>query len=225
MRYAILSCLALALLSSNLCPGATVPVAADVTVNAANPDSNLNSITTRGGLLSGLDNTGSDYSFFLKFDLSSVDANEVGSAKLIGTYTDDFGPVDSFHQLFFVPDDSWSESSVTWTTRPALGPASADGFDAIAHNPGNIIQFDVTEDVRREAAGDGVLSFGLATIDGRFEDLEFFASREFDAARAFHIDIASGPAAIPLPPAALAGSALLAGALIIAMRTSRPYAR
>jgi hypothetical protein len=224
MRH-VLAVLAWTLAAARMVSGGVVPVAADVTVNAANANSNLNSITTRGGLLSGLDDTGSDYSFFLKFNLASVNPNDVASATLIGNYTDDFGPVDSFHQLYFVPDDGWSESTVTWNTRPALGATGADGFDATAHSPGDVIQFDVTEEVRREAAGDGILSFALATVDGRFEDLEFFASREFDSARAFHIDITSVQAAIPLPSAALAGSALLAAALIIAMRSARPYAR
>src|SRR5262245_58248763 len=93
---------------------ATVPVLADVTLNQANPDSNLNSITTRGGLLSGLDNTGSDYTFLLKFDLSALSAASISSATLVGTHTDDFGPVESFHQVYFVPDDTWSETGVTW---------------------------------------------------------------------------------------------------------------
>ena len=93
-----------------------VPVAEDVTVNRANEDSNLNNITTRGGLLSGLDDTGSDYQFFLKFILPP---QSVASAKLVGTYTDKYGDVDSFHQTFFVPDDSWSETTMTFNNRPA----------------------------------------------------------------------------------------------------------
>jgi hypothetical protein len=223
-RVAILAALVSIMTASTF--AAVVPVAADVSVNAANADSNLNNITTRGGLLSGLDDTGSDYRFFLKFNLGGIDPADVGAATLIGTYTDDFGPVDSFHQLFFIADDSWDETTITWNTKPALGPASADGFDATAHAPGDVVQFDVTEDVKREAAGDGLLSFALTTIDGRFEDLEFFASREFDAARAFRIQIdASTPNPIPLPPALVAGPAVLAAALVIASRAARPYAR
>jgi hypothetical protein len=204
---------------------AVVPVGADVTVNAANADSNLNTITTRGGLLSGLDDTGSDYRFFLKFNLEGIGPSDIGAAKLIGTYTDDFDSPDSFHQLYFVADDSWDESSVTWNTKPALGAATAGGFDAAAHSPGDSIEFDVTTELVNEAGGDGVLSFALTTIDGRFEDLEFFASREFDPARAFRLEIDAPPVdAIPLPSALVAGPAVLAGALIIATRAARLYA-
>jgi hypothetical protein len=224
MRRLIVS-LTLISAAVNVAVAAVVPVAADVTVNAANPDSNLNTITTRGGLLSGLDDTGSDYRFFLQFNLGAIDPADVGPADLVGTYTDDFGPVDSFHQLYFVVDDGWSESSVTWNTKPALGPATADGFDATVKSPGEEVRFDVTADVAREAAGDGVLSFALTTVDGRFEDLEFFASREFDPGRAFRIAIRTPPAAVPLPPAAAAGATALAAAFIIASRCARPDAR
>jgi hypothetical protein len=231
MRLAIMLISVVSVLSLSGAPGraALVPVAADVSVNAANPDSNLNTITTRGGLLSGLDDTGSDYRFFLKFNVGAAVAPEdIGTARLVGTYTDDFGPVDSFHQLFFVPDDSWDESTVTWNTKPALGTAIAGAaFDAIDHSPGDVIEFDVTADVLRETIDDGVLSLALTTIDGRFEDLEFFASREFDPARAFRLVIeadAQPPTGIPLPPAVASGSIALAGALLVATRGARPYA-
>ena len=206
--------------------GGTVPVAADVTVNAANADSNLNAITTRGGLLSGLDDTGSDYRFFLKFQLASIDPAKIAAARLVGTYTDDFGPVDSFHQLYFVADDGWDETTVTWNSQPALGPATAGGFEATAHAPGDVVHFDVTAEVIREAAGDGMLSLTLTTIDGRFEDLEFFASREFDPARAFRLEIDDAPAGvIPLPSALHVAPVVLACALMIATRAARSYAR
>jgi hypothetical protein len=217
----------LALLMCAFAWGGVVPVAADVSVNAANADSNLNAITTRGGLLSGLDDTGSDYRFFLKFNLPPTDPDTVGVAQLVGTYTDDFGPVDSFHQLYFVDDDSWDETTITWNNKPALGAATPDGFEATAHAPGDVIHFDVTADVMREAAGDGVLSFALTTIDGRFEDLEFFGSREFDAGRAFRLEIFPAPpaGAIPLPSPLHVGPVVLASALLIATRATRSYAR
>jgi hypothetical protein len=231
MRASIIAAICVGFVCGRARGGMVVYSVADVTVNALNPDSNLNTITTRGGLLSGLDNLGSDYRFFLKFSLGGFDPQSIGAATLIGTYTDDFKPaVDSFHQLYFVTDDAWDESAVTWNTMPALGDATAGSFDAIAHSPGDVISFDVTAQVKREAAGDRVASFALATIDGRFEDLEYFASREFDPARAFRIQIDSPtvppPGAIPLPAASVAGAVVLAATLlIIAMRNRRPYAR
>jgi hypothetical protein len=161
-----------------------VPVQQDVTVNAANPLSNLNSITTRGGLLCGLDNTGSDYSFF--------------------------GSTDSFHQVYFVPNDAWDETTVTWNTAPAHGGATAGGTDIGGSAPGDEVRFDVTADAVREAGGDGILSLGFATIDGRSQDLEFFASREFDPDRAFRLETSGDAAvAVPLPPASFPALALM----------------
>ena len=183
-----------------------VPVTEDVTVNRANPDSNLNNITTRGGLLSGLDDTGSDYQFYLKFILPP---QPVGSAKLIGTHTDKYGVVDSFHQTFFVQDDSWSETTMTFDNRPATSSPAGGGFDATGHLVGEAIEIDLTSIVQSEMAGDGVLSLAIATVDGRLGDLEFFASREFDSAKAFRLEI-TGPATIPLPAGVFSGSILLA---------------
>jgi hypothetical protein len=190
----------------------TIRVAQDASVNAANPDGNLNNITTRGGLLSGLDDTGSDYSFFLQYNLAEVAGRPIHSAGLVGYYTDDFGPVDSFHQPYFVADDAWTESTVTWNTRPALGAATADGFDASSRDPGGTIRFDVTAEVVGEAEGDGIVSFGVATIDGRLGDLEFFASREFDPFRAFRLDVV----VVPLPVVApLAGLLIACGVTLL----------
>lgn len=192
----------------------TIPVAEDASVNRANEDGNLNSI----GLLSGLDNTGSDYEFFLKFNLPADES--ITSARLIGTLVDDFNEgVESFHQFYFVPTDTWSETTITFNNKPAVGDAiGGAGFDASSIDPGETINLDVTADVQREMAGDGVLSLRLGTIDGRFEDLEFFASRELDASRAFRLEISTAATAIPLPVGAYLGALLLAGVLGKALR-------
>jgi hypothetical protein len=200
----------------------TIPVAEDISVNRANPDGNLNTLTTRGGLFSGLDDTGSDYSFYLKFVLP-VQPEPVTGVTLIGTYTDDFGAVDWSHQVFFVPSDAWSETTVTFNMRPELGdPIPGALFEAAAHQPGETIDFTLTDAVNAELAGDGVLSLGVATIDGRLGDLEFFASKEFDASRAFRLELTSGGDAIPVSSSLPAPLVLLAAvAIAILARITR----
>jgi hypothetical protein len=193
----------------------TVPVAEDASVNAMNPDGVLNTFTTRGGLFSGLDAIGSDYQFFLKFHLPPATAGPLVSATLRGTYTDDFDELDSFHGIFLVPDDGWSESTVTFNTAPPPGAPSAAGFDAGTDEPGEAVSLDVTDVVAGEYAGDGTVSLKFSTIDGRLGDLEFFASKEFDPAKAFRLDLEiEDAAAVPLPPAAVAALPVVAVAMI-----------
>ena len=196
----------------------TINVAEDATVNRANPDGNLNSIR----LLSGLDDTGSDYEFFLKFNLPAIDPATVTSARLIGTPNGDFdGLVESFHQFYFVPSDAWSETTITFNTKPATADAIIGaGFDASFFNPGEIIDLDITTAVHSELAGDRALSLRLGTIDGRLGDLEFFASRELEPVDAFRIELITVAAAVPLP----AGWALGAALMPLAIRRGAKWA-
>lgn len=109
----------------------SIPVAEDASVNSLNPDGNLNTLTTRGGLFSGSDNFGSDYQFYLKFHLPKPAAGEVlKAANLIGTYTNKYDNTDSLHQLSFVADDSWSESTITFNNRPAAVLPTGAMFNA-----------------------------------------------------------------------------------------------
>lgn len=183
-----------------------VPVAEDASVNAANADGQLGNITTRGGLLAGLDDTGSSYSFYLKF-LLPVPTEPLTKATLRGFYNDDFGGPPTFVGAFFVPDDSWSESTITHATAPATG-GEAGGVYSADLTVGQFFELDVTPVAKTELAGDRVLSLGLMTIDGRFGDLKFFASKEFDPALAFSLTLDSTPIppAVPLPSAVVMGS-------------------
>src|SRR5687768_11740491 len=168
---AALSTLTLGCLGLATWAGPTViPVAEDITVNQANPDSNLNTITTRGGLLSGLDGTGSDYRFYLKFNLPST---PITNATLVGFYTDKLGGPNSFHGLYFIADDTWTESTMTFSNAPPLGGLSPNGgFEAATAMTETMQYFDITSLARQEQQGDRVLSLAFQTIDGRFEDLE-----------------------------------------------------
>lgn len=230
---AIVICLCvLALLSHGAHAGTTsviVPVTEDASVNALNPDGNLNTITTRGGLFSGLDNFFSDYHFFLKFSLPTLAAGEtVKSAILIGTYTDKYGGPASFHQIYFIPSDAWSESTVTFNTAPAFGDATSAAFEAFGKKTGTSQSFDITQITRQEINGDKVLSLGVATVDGRLGDLEYFASKEFGAAQGFRLQLSvQDGSAIPLPSGVAlgaSGTALAALAALAARFQARRYA-
>ena len=76
--------------------------------------------------------------------------------------------------------------------------------------------FDVTNIARQEFNGDGVLSLAFATVDGRFGDLEYFASKEFDTAKAFRLELTIDQtgSAVPLPGSlSLAAVGLVAAAV------------
>src|SRR5690554_2394931 len=66
------------------------------------------------------------------------------------------------HDVLFVPDDSWTENSLTWSTQPAVGPTPS----AFARHEGTPRLgdevWDVTDLVRQEQQGDGVLSLRLS---------------------------------------------------------------
>lgn len=185
-----------------------VPVSEDASINLSNPNGNLNTLTTRGGLFSGLDNTGSDYHFFLKFILPAKAPGEtLQSATLVGTYTDKFGGPASFHQIYFVPGDAWPESTITANTAPAFGDGAGAAFEAFGKTPGTAQSFDVSGVVLQEFNGDGVLSLAFATIDGRFSDLEYFASKEFSQSQAFRLNLTfTNGTAVPLPGAVSLGA-------------------
>ena len=64
------------------------------------------------------------------------------------------------HTARFVPDDSWTENSITWSNKPATGAI----LDSATHPAvGEWIEFDLTDTVNTELAGDGILSVALVS--------------------------------------------------------------
>jgi hypothetical protein len=196
-----------------LAGGTVVPVSDDASTNELSPGGMLGWVTTRGGLLAGLDTVGSSYAFYLKFHLPDVPFDR---ATLRGFYSDDYGGPPTFVGAYFVPDDSWSEETISFNTQPASS-YEIGGFSA-GRPTEQFFEIDLTDAARSEVAGDGVLSLRFQTIDGRFGDLKYFASKEYDADKAFTLSLET--AAVPLPPMVLPGLAGMA-ALWIGRRRLR----
>ncbi len=76
------------------------------------------------------------------------------------------------HTAYFVEDDSWGETSITWSNRPAVGVPLAF---AAPGEVGEWVEWDVTDQVAAECAGDRQISVVLIS-DGSV--LAEYASRE-----------------------------------------------
>lgn len=106
---------------------------------------------------------------FLKFDLSAF-LGTVSSAQLKlevareGTDT---------YSALLVPDDSWSETTLTWDTQPAVG-------DVIATSPGGgvgaVLSFDLTAAVIEQLTGDKTLSISL--VSSGTSNLNFYSKEK-----------------------------------------------
>jgi hypothetical protein len=104
---------------------------------------------------------------YLKFQLSGLTGNTVTSGKL-RVYVSDNGSVKG-GSVAKMSSTSWSETTVTYNTRPAIDGAVLSTLGAV--NIGTWYEFNVTPAV----AGDGMLSLG---INSTSTDGVHYASRE-----------------------------------------------
>ena len=94
---------------------------------------------------------------FVRFDLSGVTEPIVEAKLRLSPVTVD---LDSFFNLTrLVADDSWDETLLTWDTRPASSQLLGRWSPVAAVD----VEVDVTTQVRAEAAGDGKISFLVAS--------------------------------------------------------------
>jgi hypothetical protein len=91
---------------------------------------------------------------FLRFDLSGV-KGIVGEARVRLVPVRVGQPLEN--AAAFVPDNTWGETTLTWDTKPASGPA----FTTWTAEEGKPIEFDVTRLVREALAGDRMLSLRI----------------------------------------------------------------
>lgn len=97
-------------------------------------------------------NSSQKYNSYLKFDLSPIEGTLI-SAKLM-IYGSANGTISS--EVFTVPDDSWTESGITWSNAPGAGST----LGALSFNTTNkYVEIDVTNYCKAELAGDKTAGF------------------------------------------------------------------
>lgn len=102
---------------------------------------------------------------FLKFDLSSVDGDIIDANLVLN------GDVQSGSESIdiglFETTDNWSESSITWNDRPALGnQILTQDIDQDSFSTFELCVSEYTQEVN-----DGVVSFGLQSVNPGIEQL------------------------------------------------------
>ncbi|MFC1766775.1 DNRLRE domain-containing protein, partial [Planctomycetota bacterium] len=114
---------------------------------------------------------GGSREIYLKFDISTI-AGDVFDAVLRLKVDPSSTTNADIHTAYFIPDDSWGETTITWDTKPPAGIA----LDA-APRPGigSWIELDVTDQVQAEWAGDGIFS---VTLHSPLTQISQYYSRE-----------------------------------------------
>jgi hypothetical protein len=105
-------------------------------------------------------NSIADYTWdtYLRFDLSGVKGKvTAASVRLVPLRVG--LPLDN--AAAFVPDNHWNETTITWNTKPASGPA----FARWRVQEGNTVEFDVTGLVQAALAGDKRFSLRIFAPD------------------------------------------------------------
>ena len=146
---------------------------------------------------------------YLKFDLSAVPANQGitnVTLNLAGIGGSGALPVTPT-SVYYVADDSWSESTMTWNTKKALssllGSITTTTYKGSVDNP---FWYQWTLAVTPDMLADGILS--LAVLENGGPEAHQFASKEFAAFRDTpgfdpYLGVTYTPAPVPIPPSAL----------------------
>jgi hypothetical protein len=110
---------------------------------------------------------------FLQFDISSISSVATAMLRVYGGNTQDSSTVTV--RAYSSSDDSWSESTVTYGSRPAQGTLldSTSVSGTLQY-----YEFDVTSFVESEIAGDDVVTFVLTGVGDEDRMMEFNSSEE-----------------------------------------------
>lgn len=148
-----------------------LPAAADAHVQLGMPDENYNSTVL------WMKNAGSGNSvnreIFMRFNLSSLAGRSVHEAELrMHSSEPDTAATAQTH---FVADDTWTETGITWNTRPAVSSL----LQTWALSPDYVQRLDLTPRTAAEAAGDGQMSLRHSIVSQTTSATIFrYASRE-----------------------------------------------
>ena len=167
-----------------------IPVLEEEGVANSTPDTNYHGNIHRGGLFVGLEpNEDLVTRGWLKFDLAHVPKEvAIQSATLYAHLNDeylDWDDEDAPIGVYYSPDSTWSETTITWNNQPSLedtpsdfidSPASPDMFD-----PQNWYGWDVTADVRMTLEGNKMLTEVLRNVDESADVscLKYFTEDEY----------------------------------------------
>ena len=150
-----------------------VSPAADAYVRDGSSYSNVNfgAATVLNVKLSGAVNAGNIRESYLRFSLPTVPGS-LASVKLqlVAMSTS----VPGINAVAFVTDDTWGESTLTWSNKPASGAALTTWTPAV----GVPVSADVTGAAATELAGDGLLSFRVYGTTTTADGLVGYGSRE-----------------------------------------------
>jgi hypothetical protein len=147
-----------------------LPPVADAFVQNGEPNTNFN---TNSLWAKGVGSSTVNREIFMRFDLSSLAGEVVREAvlEMHSTQPDTAATA----QTHWVPDDSWGETTLTWSNKPAVSdllstwPLATDYRQLI----------DLTTRTAAEAAGDGLLSIRHSIVSQVNNDPVFrWASRE-----------------------------------------------
>jgi len=159
-----------------------IPVLQDEMVAETFPSYNWSSTSYLGGLAVGTDYRGRAARSYLQWSLSSLDSGKpVGRAKLRAYLSHESYQSDRPIKAHLCADDSWSASTITWNNapQPAPGPAAAITPPLLQ---GEYYEWDVTELVEAELAGDGKLSIVfMESAEGDSPaTFKYFAEKEYN---------------------------------------------
>jgi len=137
---------------------------------------------TDPSLVVKLDATGYQRESFLKFNVSGY-AN-AGSAilKLMPTYVGSDTAVTYTVEL--VSTDTWTEGGITWNTKPAGSGVVLATLSGTAIQLGVPVNINITNQVKTEAAGDGVISLRIRSNNlGSLKQVTFGSKEDVVANR------------------------------------------
>ena len=159
------------------------PTAADARVQEANPTTNYGTalaLRTDAG-------TGVNVESYLRFTVTGVTgAVQSATLRVFATSGTANGPA------VYAASNDWSETGITWNTRPALTSGAVDDKGAISTN--TWVEFNVTSLV----TGDGTYTFNLVPTSSDGID---FSSREGSNPPQLVVTFAAGPTDTPTPTA------------------------
>lgn len=128
----------------------------------------------------GASTADSDRKGVIKFDLNQIDINKiasVGTAKLRLFFTTSNSKAANTTISIIPVANNWDESTVTWSTYPALLQATAIRSTEINVNALNLYyDFDISayvNDKLKEVGGDGIISLGIFDLAGSKNGVTF----------------------------------------------------